>query len=60
MENISFVFGALIYPKHMLKTYEPHLGVSDGGKSTKSKELDSSALRKKIKRHWSTEGKRVI
>ena len=60
MESISFVFGALIYPKQMLKIYEPNLGVSDCGKSTKYKELDSSALRKKIKRHWSHEGKQII
>jgi len=60
MDSISFVFAALIYPKHMLKLYELHLGVSDVGKSTKYKELDSSALRKKIKRNWSTEGKKVI
>ena len=45
MESISFVFGALIYPKHMLAIYEPHLRASDGGESKIFKELDSRALR---------------
>ena len=59
-EAVAFVLGALIYPKHMLKIYEPDLKVSASGASCNIQDPKSVVLRKKIKRHWSSEGKKII
>ncbi len=56
MDNVTFVLGSLIYPKHMLKVYEPDIIVvasGDFGPDNNQDESKRIILRKQIKRQWS-------
>jgi len=53
--------GSLLYPKHMLKIYEPNLiVVASGFGESQDDDPKKVVLRRQIRRNWSVEGKKII